>query len=75
MQFNAAVTNAVSTGLISARDAIIRFNGGLTNNGSLAVTVGTADIFSDIVNSATGQRPPRRSPGPVPPAASSARWP
>jgi fibronectin-binding autotransporter adhesin len=51
MQFNAAVTNAASTGTIAVRDAIIRFEGALTNHGSLAASFGTADILGDIVNS------------------------
>jgi hypothetical protein len=55
MQFNAAVTNNVSTGVISARDGILRFIGGLTNHGSLAVTFGTADVMGDITNAATGR--------------------
>jgi hypothetical protein len=55
MQFNAPVTNVVSTGAITARDAIVRFNGNLTNNGSLGVSFGTADIFGDITNSGTGR--------------------
>src|SRR5262249_36013149 len=33
LQFNNVVTNSANTGLITAHDAIARFNGGLTNNG------------------------------------------
>src|SRR5688500_10882760 len=55
MQFNAAVTNSASTGLIYARDGIVRFLGGLNNNGSLAVAFGATDVFGDVVNGAAGR--------------------
>jgi hypothetical protein len=48
--FNGAVVNAVSTGLIAGRDAVLRFNGGLTNRGSLALGSGNSDVFGDIAN-------------------------
>jgi T5SS/PEP-CTERM-associated repeat protein len=47
--------NAASTGLISGRDAIIRTGGsGITNNGSLAFTAGTMDVYGDITNNVGG---------------------
>jgi hypothetical protein len=55
MQFNQAVTNAANTGLITAREGIVRFNGGLANNGSLTVAFGTADIFGEITNAPSGR--------------------
>src|SRR5262249_45061583 len=50
LQFNTLLTNAASSGLITAHDAIARFNGGLLNNGSLATTVGTTDVYGDVTN-------------------------
>lgn len=50
LQVNNAMTNAASTGLISARDAILRFNGGLANNGSMVFSNGTVDVFGDITS-------------------------
>ncbi|MDX1964075.1 MAG: hypothetical protein SFX18_13055 [Pirellulales bacterium] len=55
LQSNALFTNAVSTGLIAARNALLKFNGGLTNNGSVGLSFGTSDIYGDITNSATGR--------------------
>lgn len=49
------LTNAASTGLISGRDAIIRTGGsGITNNGALAFTAGTMDVYGDITNNVGG---------------------
>jgi hypothetical protein len=42
------------TGLITGRNNVFRFNGGLTNDGSLALSIGTSDVFGDISSSATG---------------------
>ncbi|MAE60138.1 MAG: hypothetical protein CMJ49_02150, partial [Planctomycetaceae bacterium] len=53
--FNGITYNAVSTGLIAARDAILQFNGGLTNNGAMGLSFGTTDVFGDVDNTATGQ--------------------
>ena len=55
LEITGALTNAVSTGLIAARDAILQFSGGLTNHGSMGLSFGTTDVFGDITNSATGQ--------------------
>ena len=48
IEFNTPVTNASATGLITGRNNVLRFNGGLTNQGSLAVSIGTSDVFGDI---------------------------
>ncbi|MBX3435777.1 MAG: hypothetical protein KF847_20860 [Pirellulales bacterium] len=54
-QATGPLVNAASTGLVSVRNGVARFQGGLTNNGALGVTFGTSDIFGDVTNSATGQ--------------------
>lgn|GEM_PF-1056367 len=54
LEFTSAVTNAAETGLVVARNAKLRFDGGLSNAGSLAVSFGTSDIFGDITNESTG---------------------
>ncbi len=54
VEFSGSLTNAASTGLMTGRDATMRFTGGLTNNGALAVSFGTSDVHGDIGNSATG---------------------
>lgn len=55
VEFRQALTNAASTGLITGRDATLRFNGGLTNNGSLAFSNGTMDVFGDIQQNVGGR--------------------
>jgi len=52
IEFNGALTNAVTTGNISARYATMRFNDGLTNQGEVGVSFGTSDIHGDIDNQA-----------------------
>lgn len=44
------VQNSAITGLIAGRDAAMRFNGGLLNEGSLGISTGTSDLFGDIDN-------------------------
>jgi T5SS/PEP-CTERM-associated repeat protein len=56
LRVDGTATNAASTASITARNAILRFNGGLTNDGSLALSFGTSDVFGDIVNSAATGR-------------------
>ena len=51
--FTAPVFNAEDTGRITARDAALRFGGGLTNRGTLAFALGTGDAFGDIANTGT----------------------
>lgn len=51
IEFGRAVTNSTvspSTGLIAARNATLRFSGGLTNSGSLSFTAGVSDVFGDV---------------------------
>ena len=48
------VVNIESTGLIAAEYATYRFNGGLSNEGSVGVSFGTSRFFGDINNTATG---------------------
>jgi T5SS/PEP-CTERM-associated repeat protein len=48
--FTSSLTNSASTGLISGGDAILRVNGVLTNNGSLAVSFGNNNFFGDTTN-------------------------
>jgi hypothetical protein len=51
--FAAIVRNQEKTGLITGRDATLRFNGGLDNGGSLALTAGISDVHGDITNGGT----------------------
>lgn len=51
--FTGAVTNTAGGGLITARNALIRFDAGLTNAGSLGLSFGTTDLFGDIDNTGT----------------------
>jgi fibronectin-binding autotransporter adhesin len=54
-QFIGDLANEASTGLITGRDATLRFTGGLSNAGSVALSFGTSDVFGDISNEATGR--------------------
>jgi hypothetical protein len=45
-----STSNLAGTGLIVGRDAILQFDGGLNNLGSLALNLGTNDVFGDIIN-------------------------
>ncbi|MGI9428667.1 MAG: beta strand repeat-containing protein, partial [Bythopirellula sp.] len=53
IEFIGALTNAAGTGEIVARDATLRFSGGLTNSGSMNLSFGTSDVFGDITNANT----------------------
>ena len=55
LEVAAALSNAASTGLITGRNATLRFNGGLTNAGSVGLSFGVSDIFGDIANQAGGK--------------------
>jgi T5SS/PEP-CTERM-associated repeat protein len=55
LQSDATVTNSASTGLLSARDAILRFGGGVTNNGGIAFSNGTVDVYGDIDQNVGGR--------------------
>ncbi|MEX0642196.1 MAG: dockerin type I domain-containing protein [Pirellulales bacterium] len=50
IEFTESLTNAVSTGLITARNATLRFGGGLTNKGNLGISFGTSDVNGEIEN-------------------------
>jgi hypothetical protein len=49
IEFDGAVSNDAG-GMIVGRNATLRFDGGLTNDGSLALSIGTSDVFGDIDN-------------------------
>lgn len=53
INFRRETTNGTS-GLIAARDGILRFDSGLTNNGKLGFSTGESDVFGVVTNSATG---------------------
>ena len=50
IEFNGELNNEVSTGNITARNAIMRFNNGLTNRGSVGISFGTSDVYGDVNN-------------------------
>jgi hypothetical protein len=54
IEIDAAVINSAGTGSIVARNAILRFGGGLTNHSAVALSFGTTDVMGDVTNSATG---------------------
>jgi len=55
IEFTQPVTNATSTGLIAGQGGVLRFNGGLTNNGSMTFTSGNMDVFGDITQNPGGR--------------------
>jgi len=50
IEFDASLVNSSSTGLIACRNGVLRFNGGLTNDGSLVLSFGTSDVHGEILN-------------------------
>jgi hypothetical protein len=52
LEFAGRVTNVASTGVITARDATLRFTE-LTNAGALSIVAGTSDVHGDITNGGT----------------------
>ena len=52
IEFDGRLTNAKITGNITARHAILRFNGGLTNQGSVGISFGTSDVYGNVDNQA-----------------------
>lgn len=50
LEFDDMLINSGGTGLIAARNATLRFNGGMANTGALAFSFGTSDVFGDIDN-------------------------
>ncbi|XAL99913.1 PEP-CTERM sorting domain-containing protein [Phycisphaeraceae bacterium D3-23] len=54
IEFEHILSNNANLGLIAGEDATFRFNGGLNNNGAVAVSFGTSRFFGDITNKVTG---------------------
>ncbi|MEM8494153.1 MAG: choice-of-anchor tandem repeat NxxGxxAF-containing protein [Planctomycetota bacterium] len=54
LTFDGFVSNLAGTGLITARDGTLRFDGGLFNAGAVALSFGTTDVFGQIDNAAGG---------------------
>jgi hypothetical protein len=55
IEFVGKLVNAASTGLISARGPVVmRFTGGLTNDGAMGIAFADASVSGDVVNSTTG---------------------
>ena len=50
IDFDGALTNAAKTGNITARHAVMRFNGGLTNQGAVGISFRKSDVHGDIDN-------------------------
>ena len=50
IEFDGALTNAVTTGNIAASHATLRFNDGLTNQGNMGISFGTSNVHGDIDN-------------------------
>lgn len=48
-----ATTNAQGA-ILTARNGTVRFQNGLTNNGSIGISFGTIDVFGDVNNTSTG---------------------
>jgi hypothetical protein len=53
LEFAAALSN--STGLLTGRNAVMRFGGGLDNSATMLLSFGTSDIFGDVTNQARGK--------------------
>ncbi len=51
LQVSGEFVNATNTGMIAGRNATMRFDNGLINDGAVGISFGTSDIFGDIVNS------------------------
>ncbi len=50
LEFVGAMTNNAGTGLVAGRGATLRFQGGLTNAGAVALSTGLSDVSGDIDN-------------------------
>ena len=53
VEFTSLVTNE-EDGSVVGRDAILRFNDGLVNNGTMGFSAGETDVFGAVTNSAGG---------------------
>lgn len=51
--FDGVLFNVGSSGMITGRNAMLRFNSGLVNAGTLALSFGTSDVFGPVSNSGT----------------------
>ena len=54
LQIDSPLTNQANTGLVSARNAILRF-ADVTNDGSFAFSNGTVDVYGDILQNPGGR--------------------
>jgi hypothetical protein len=52
--FDGELSNT-SNGFIAGRDALLRFNGGLANSGTVGLSFGISDVFGAVVNEASGK--------------------
>ena len=50
IEFDGRLTNAKVIGNITARHAIMRFNGGLTNQGNVGISFGISGVYGDVDN-------------------------
>ena len=50
IEFDGTLTNAITTGNITARHAVMRFNRGLRNQANVGFSFGTSDVYGDIDN-------------------------
>jgi Tol biopolymer transport system component len=55
IEFSSAVNNSGAASQIVGRNAILRFNGGLTNTGILGLSFGSNDVLGPITNSSGGK--------------------
>ncbi|MAE60152.1 MAG: hypothetical protein CMJ49_02220 [Planctomycetaceae bacterium] len=53
-RFAGVFANVNSVGSLTGRDALLRFDGGLSNFGGIGFTTGISDVFGDITNGPTG---------------------
>jgi hypothetical protein len=54
IEFDGEVTNNAGSGSIVARNAILRFDGGLNNSGAFALSFGITDVVGDVINRTSG---------------------
>ncbi len=52
--FTSGVDNLAETSIITSRDGILRFNEGVLNEGGMAFTFGTSDVFGKVLNETGG---------------------
>jgi len=52
--FEGGVSNETTSALIAVRDAVLRFDDGLSNDAGLAFSFGVSDVIGDVVNEASG---------------------